>query len=137
MEFISEFSKQKILLIENDPEQAFLYRESFRQEKLSLTVVVDWGVVSGLIKSYCPDLIIVNLVADNEKIAEKVLEEVRTIPSAQDIPIIIFTDLNKDLVEEKFQTLGASQIWSKSELCTPCSSLLAQKIKAHLGLPTF
>jgi len=104
-----------ILLIEDDPDQVFLYSTKFRLEKLKI-INANNGI-EGIkkVEAEKPDLILLDIVMDKMDGME-VLEKLKSNKETKNIPVVLLTNLIKKDLMEKSKRLGAVGFWSKAEV---------------------
>lgn len=108
-------AKAKILLIEDDPDQIFLYTAKFTMEGFDL--VSARNGLEGLAKavSEAPDFILCDIVMDDMGGME-VLEKLKTDKATKKIPIVMLTNLIKKDLMRKAEELGAVGFWAKTDV---------------------
>ena len=105
----------KILLIEDDPDQIFLYRSKFELEGLELVSSRYGSEGLRLAREQKPDIILLDLVL----IAESGLDVLATLkkdPITHNIPVMILTNLVQKDVETKAKELGAVDFLVKTDM---------------------
>lgn len=103
----------KILIIEDDQDQALLYAKAF-----GLAGVEVVGADNGLdglakAKSERPDLVLLDVVLNRENGVE-VLRKLKSDPELKKTPVVIFSNLTKKGLEEEVLTLGAIDFIEKA-----------------------
>lgn len=119
---------KQVLLIEDDVDQILLYKTELLAAHID-TIAANGGQIGvTMAKEKHPGVIVLDLVMEGMN-GEEVLRHLKTDPQTRDIPVIVFTNLDKPPVRDKMLSLGAKEFWGKTEL-TP--SELAVKVKAYL-----
>jgi len=110
-------NKPKILLIEDDTDQIFLYQSKFEIEGFEFFSVRTGAEGLEMAKNKKPDLILLDLVliAIAESVID-VLADLKKDPSTESIPVIILTNLVKEDIIEKTKKLGAADFIVKTNM---------------------
>lgn len=119
---------KKVLMIEDDPDQIYLYKTAFDLLKLKSLTANDGEEGITLAKKEKPGVIIIDIVMEGLT-GEDVLVKLKADPVTKNIPVIVFTNLDKKEVRDKFMSIGATEFWAKTELMPMA---LAAKIKEYL-----
>lgn len=106
---------KQVLMIEDDPDQMFLYKSAFDLMKIPSVMAIDGEVGLQQAKRWHPKVIVLDIVMEGLD-GEEVLKQLKADAETKDIPVIVFTNLDKKLVKEKFMALGATEFWGKTEL---------------------
>lgn len=124
-------TSRKILLIEDDSDQVYLYTVKFQLEGLNLVTAKNG--VEGLekVKQEKPDLILLDIVMKDMDGME-VLENLKKDNTTKNIPVILLTNLVKKELSEKAKHLGAFDFWSKTEVMPQDA---VQRIRKILNIP--
>ncbi|OJI08542.1 hypothetical protein BK005_00630 [bacterium CG10_37_50] len=106
---------KQVLMIEDDSDQMFLYKTAF--DLMEIPSVMANGGEIGIkqAKEWHPKVIVLDIVMEGVD-GEEVLKQLKADPETKDIPVIVFTNLDKKAVKEKFMSLGATEFWGKTEL---------------------
>lgn len=115
-------------MIEDDPDQIYLYKTAFDLLKLKSLTANDGEEGIALAKKEKPGVIIIDIVMEGLT-GEDVLVKLKADPVTKNIPVIVFTNLDKKEVRDKFMSIGATEFWAKTELMPMA---LAAKIKGYL-----
>lgn len=107
--------KQKILLIEDDPDQIFLYRSKFELEGFELISARYGAEGLRLAKEQKPDIILLDLVLIAESGLD-VLANLKKDPATKDIPVLILTNLVQKDVKNKAKEQGAVDFLVKTNM---------------------
>jgi CheY-like chemotaxis protein len=112
---VEYMAKAKVLLIEDDPDQVYLYQTKFALEGFELISAKN-GLL-GLDKAAreSPDFILCDIVMDDlDGLA--VLKKLKSDEQTKKIPVVLLTNLsNKDLMR-KSERMGAAGFWIKTEV---------------------
>ncbi len=108
-------NKPKILLIEDDTDQIFLYQSKFEIEGFEFFSVRTGAEGLEMAKNKKPDLILLDLVLIAESGVD-VLADLKKDPSTESIPVIILTNLVKEDIIEKTKKLGAADFIVKTNM---------------------
>ena len=106
---------KKILLIEDDPDQVFLYLTKFKMEGLKLLTAKNGVEGLAMAKKEKPDIILLDIVMD-EMDGMEVLERLKKDNATKNIPVVLLTNLVKKELLEKSKQIGAIGFWSKTEV---------------------
>jgi len=120
----------KILLVEDDAFLSSLLKNRLQKENLEVILARDGEEALRLLKDSKPDLILLDLILP-KKSGFEVMEDIHSNPllQAQDIPIIIVSNLGQEADIKKSEELGAVEYFIKAK-----TSLddLVKKIKDFL-----
>lgn len=104
-----------VLLIEDDPDQIFMYQNKFELEGFALfsTRRGDEGIAAAKVRK--PDIILLDLVLIAESGLD-VLQKLKQDNETKKIPVVILTNLVKKEAMEKARTLGAADFVVKTDV---------------------
>lgn len=104
-----------VLLIEDDPDQIFMYQSKFELEGFNLisTRKGDEGIATA--KTRKPDIILLDLVLIAESGLD-VLQKLKQDNETKKIPVVILTNLVKKEAMEKAKNLGAADFVVKTDV---------------------
>ncbi len=123
--------KPKILIIEDDPHQLFLYSKEFEIEGFEVSSAATGAEGIEKAEQITPDLILLDLVMPGLS-GFQVLEKIKDDRVLSLIPVIVFTNLSrKDLDQECFR-LGAKKVILKAN-STPRQ--LMEQVRTVLNSP--
>lgn len=136
--------KTKILLIDDDPTLRKVYEMQFESyPEYQLLLASDAQAAEKIIKQEKPALILLDLIMGKNKGVpiEKmdkingfnVLSFLKSDPELDDIPVIIFSNLDNERDREHAMGLGAADYWVKSMMVP---SEVMERIKDFLELET-
>lgn len=103
----------KVLFVEDDPEQIFLFGKAFGVKGLSTVAAGNSDETFRAIHSGKPDVILLDIMLQNENgldIAEKIRQE----KDLRDIPIFVFTNSDKQEYVDRAERLGIEKYIIKS-----------------------
>lgn len=106
---------KQVLMIEDGPDQMFLYKSAFDLKKIPNVMANGGEVGIEQAKRWHPKVIVLDIVMEGVD-GEEVLKRLKADSETKDIPVIVFTNLDKKLIKEKFMALGATEFWGKTEL---------------------
>lgn len=121
--------KSKILFIEDDVDQIFLYQSKFELEGFEFLTARYGRDGLAIAVEKQPDLILLDLVLIKEDGME-VLKKLKENEKTKKMPVIILTNLAKKDLAEKSKELGAIDFIVKAEV-TPTD--VVSKVKEVLG----
>lgn len=104
----------KILLIEDDKDQIFLYQAVFRMNGFDIESTVSGKVGLDLIKSEHPDLVLLDLNMEGMS-GEEVIKKMKENSETKNIPIIVLTNMDKNKFKDQVLKLGAEYFLEKME----------------------
>jgi CheY-like chemotaxis protein len=106
---------KKVLIIEDDPIVAHIYRTRLEKEQYTVEVCADGQTGFFRIHELRPDAVLLDLMLPKMKGVD-VLKKIRAQSQFQKIPIIVFTNAYvPNMIEEAFAA-GASQVFNKATL---------------------
>lgn len=120
--------KLSILLIEDDPDQIFMYQNKFELEGFNFRSARKGDDGIALAKKHRPDIILVDLVLIAENGLD-VLTKLKSDPTTADIPVMILTNLVKKESMVRAHALGAADFVIKTEVMP---AEIVQKVRAIL-----
>ncbi len=121
----------KILIAEDEEILKRVLQEKFEKEKFTVVVVDDGDKVLLAVKSFSPDLILLDIMLP-KKDGLSVLEELHADPELARIPVIILSNLGEDEKIKKALSLGAVDYLVKTQ--HPINEVL-ERVKTHLLKP--
>jgi|ETNmetMinimDraft_26_1059896.scaffolds.fasta_scaffold37862_2 DNA-binding response OmpR family regulator len=105
--------KNKILIVEDEPFLVEMYKTRFEQEGYDVAIALSGATVSTTMKENKPDLVLLDLIMP-EVDGYQVLQEVKSINSIKDVPVLIFSNLAQEEEIEKGFEYGADDYFVKS-----------------------
>jgi len=119
----------KVLFIEDDPDQIFMYQSVFELEGMCMMAATYHQEALRMAQAEKLELILLDLLLGNESGLD-VLKDLKANPKTQKIPVIVFTNYEKKGLREECAKLGAIGFVLKIQT-TPTE--FAKSIKARLG----
>jgi DNA-binding response OmpR family regulator len=108
---------KKILIIEDDQIVANIYRNKLSVEGYKVEIALDGEVGREMIKSFRPDVIVLDLMLPKVTGLE-LMKEIRAEPDFEKVPVIVFSNTYlTNMVQEAWKA-GATKCLSKAN-CTP------------------
>ena len=107
--------KAKILFIEDDPDQVFLYQTKFKLEGYNLISAKDRACGIKMSLEEKPNLILLDILLANENGID-VLRDLKINKQTKNIPIIVFTNFDKEETINQAMSLGAIDYVIKSKV---------------------
>jgi len=107
--------KPKLLLIEDDKDQIFMYQFKFDKEGFEFFSARTGTEGMQIAKTEQPDIILLDLVLIAESGID-VLAKLKKDPAAQGIPVVILTNLVQKEVIKKTKELGAADFLIKTDM---------------------
>jgi len=104
----------KVLFLEDDPDQIFLYQKGFQLENIEMIGAQNGKEAEEKIQSENPDLMLVDILLKNENGLD-VVEDLQKRNILKDIPIVIFTNYEKKEFQDRAVKLGAIDYFLKAE----------------------
>jgi DNA-binding response OmpR family regulator len=118
---------KKILIIEDDHLVANIYRNKFSSSHFQAEIAHDGEAGLDRMRSFLPDVVLLDLVLPKMTGVE-VLKKIRSLPSFERLPVIVFSNTYLSNVVQDAWKAGATKCLSKAN-CTP-----KQVIEAVRGL---
>lgn len=104
----------KVLFIEDDPDQIFLYQKGFELENIEMIVAQNGEEAEKRIKEEKPDVILLDILLKSENGLD-VIEDMQKRGVLGNIPVIVFTNYEKKEFQDWAIKLGAIDYFLKSE----------------------
>jgi len=121
---------KKILVIEDDPIVAHIYRSRLEKEGYQVHVAADGQTGYYQVHELKPDGILLDLMLPKMN-GQEILKKIRAQPHFQNIPVIVFTNAYMaNMIQESF-TAGATAVYNKATL-TPRQ--IVDALNSALGL---
>jgi len=108
-------TKVKILIIEDDKDQIFMYRFKFEKEGFAFFSARTGTEGIKTAKTEKPDLILLDLILINESGVD-ILEKLKADEAVKNIPVIILTNLAKKELKARAQELGIVDFIIKTQI---------------------
>jgi len=106
--------KQKILLIEDDPDQVFMYGTKFELEGFEVITAQSGRVGIDFAKSEKPDLVVLDIVMQDIDGVE-VLRRLKLEPETEKIKVVMLTNIDKEKTARESLKIGADDYIVKTE----------------------
>ncbi|MBU1102060.1 response regulator [Patescibacteria group bacterium] len=120
---------KRILFVEDDPDQIFMYNAKFELEGLLLMVADNERDALKFARIENPDLILLDLLLRHENGLD-ILEKMKQDEKISKIPVLVFTNYDTKEYRERAAKLGAQEYIIKAQT-TP--SEIVKKIKKIVG----
>ena len=121
-------NSKKILIIEDDPDQIFMYETEFSVHGFNVLTTSKGSEGIKMAGEERPDIILVDEIME-EMSGLDVVKAIKGNASTKNIPIIIFSNLAKEDMAEKAKELGATDYIVKSRVVP---RELVDRVKSHL-----
>lgn len=121
----------KILIVEDESALAQVLREKFEKEDFEVKIVVDGEAALPTIRSFMPDLILLDLILP-KKSGMDVLREMKSSDDIKQLPVIILSNLGEDDDIKEGIALGARDYFVKTQ--HPINEVV-EKVKESLLNP--
>ncbi|HCJ45888.1 MAG: response regulator [Candidatus Moranbacteria bacterium CG_4_8_14_3_um_filter_41_13] len=123
-------AKPFVLVVEDDPFYANIYRTKLAKENIDAEVVMNGDAALISARKRKPDLILSDLIMP-EKDGFQTLQELKGDPSLKDIKVIILSNLSQGEDMQRVKDLGAEEYLVKAN--TSLQTVI-EKVKNHLGI---
>ena len=120
---------KKILLTEDDEFLSTLIKNRLTREGFEVAIAKDGDEVIALIKSFKPDLVLMDIILPR-KLGFEVLEEIQKDPNLSRVPFMVMSNLGQDSDVKRAKELGAVDYFIKARVMI--DDLIA-KIKGFLN----
>jgi CheY-like chemotaxis protein len=104
----------KVLFVEDDPDQLFLFQQVFNIRGLLTIPATTIEEAMRMISLDRPDIALLVVMLHNENGLD-IMEKLRQDPKTKDIPIFVFTNTDKQEYRDRAEKLGADAYIIKSE----------------------
>jgi DNA-binding response OmpR family regulator len=118
----------KILIVEDEEILRKVLQEKFAEEHFDVKTAVDGGAVVPLVKSWQPDLVLLDIILPKQD-GLSVLQELKADADLRSIPVIITSNLGEDEKIKQALKLGAVDYLVKTQ--HPVQEII-DKVKHHL-----
>lgn len=115
---------KKVLFIEDDADQLFLFRKRFDLDKIEVFPARNSREAFDTLQQLRPDVILLDILLGSENGLD-ILEKLKNDPAAKDIPVIIFTNYEREALKRQSTIDMASDFMMKLKV-TP--DQLAEKV---------
>jgi CheY-like chemotaxis protein len=121
--------KKFVLVIEDDPFYANIYKMKLKKENIFAEVAVNGDAALLIARKQKPSLILTDLIMPG-KDGFQTLKELKEDPALKDIPVVVLSNLSQAEDVQRVMDLGAKEYIVKSNV--PIADLI-QKIKDYLA----
>ena len=121
----------KILIVEDEEVLARVLEEKFTDEKFNAQTVADGKKVLAAVKSFRPDIVLLDLLLPGKNGLE-ILAEMKETKLLETLPVIVLSNLDDDVSIKKALSLGAADYFVKAQ--HPIGEVV-EKVKEQLGRP--
>lgn len=104
----------RVLLVEDDPDQIFLYESVFKLKNILTIVAVDNDKAKSAALQDKPDIILLDIMLRHDNGLD-ILENIKADERTKNIPVIIFTNTDKKEYRDRATKLGANEFVIKSQ----------------------
>jgi CheY-like chemotaxis protein len=105
---------KRILIVEDEPAIAMVYRNKFSRCGFIAEVAVDGAEGLEKIASWKPDLVLLDIMLPRIN-GMDVLQKIRSEESTRDLPVIVYSNAFTATIAEEAKRLGVSHLLAKSE----------------------
>lgn len=102
-----------VVVIEDDSLIIDLVRMKLQEHHIETKILMDGAEAIANISDIKPDVVVLDLMLPG-KSGEEILEEMKRSPDIQDIPVIVFTNKNREENEAHLLELGADKYLVKA-----------------------
>jgi len=104
----------KVLLVEDDPDQLYLFQEVFNVKGLLTIPATSIDEAMKMVSLDRPDIVLLDVMLWHENGLD-IMEKLKQDSSTKDIPIFVFTNTDKKEYRDRAEKLGADDYIIKSE----------------------
>jgi two-component system alkaline phosphatase synthesis response regulator PhoP len=122
-------AKKKIAIIEDDASIVEMYKTKLEHDGFEVQVANDGLVGLELIKSFRPDLVLLDILMPNMSGIE-MIEKLRAFPEGKDVKVIVMTNLEDEETTSRMYRTGPVQYIVKASM-TPTQ--VVDEIRRALG----
>lgn len=119
----------KVLLIEDDPEQLFLFQKVFNLKGLLTIPATTIEEAMRMVFLDRPDIVLLDVILRHQNGLD-IMEKLKQDISTKDIPVVVFTNTDKKEYRDRAEKLGAVDFIIKSQTIP---QEMAERIKTFLG----
>lgn len=121
--------KQFVLVLEDDPFYANIYKTKLKKEGIDAEVVINGDAAMVAIKKRKPALILTDLIMPG-KDGFATLKELKADPALKDIKVIVLSNLSQEEDIRRVKELGAAEYLIKANVSI---QEVVDKIKSNLA----
>ena len=118
----------KVLFVEDDPDQLFLFQQVFNVKGLLTIPVTTIDEAMRMVSLDRPDIVLLDIMLRHENGLD-IMEKLKNDSSTKDIPVVVFTNTNKKEYRDRAEKLGAVDFIIKSQTIP---QEMAEKVKAYV-----
>jgi CheY-like chemotaxis protein len=118
----------KVLLVEDDPDQLYLFQEVFNVKGLLTIPATSIDEAMKMVSLDRPDIVLLDVMLWHENGLD-IMEKLKQDSSTKDIPVFVFTNTDKKEYRDRAEKLGADDYIIKSETIP---QEMAEKIKRFM-----
>ena len=104
----------KVLLVEDDPEQLYLFQQVFNVKGLLTIPATNIAEALKMVSLDRPDIVLLDIILWHENGLD-IMEKLKKDSSTKDIPVFVFTNTDKKEYKDRAEKLGAADYIIKSE----------------------
>lgn len=104
----------KVLFIEDDPDQVFLYKEVLALKDLPTVSAATLEQALKIAETDKPDIILLDIMLRHENGLD-IMEKLKQGKATKNIPVVVFTNTNKKEYRDRAEKLGAADFIIKSQ----------------------
>lgn len=119
----------KVLFVEDDPDQLFLFQQVFNLKGLLTIPATTIAEAMKMISIDRPDIVLLDIMLRHENGLD-IMEKLKKNDATKDIPVIVFTNTNKKEYRDRAEKLGAVDFIIKSQTIP---QEIAERVKAVLS----
>lgn len=119
----------KVLIIDDDPDQTFLYTTKFKLEGFEVVSTLKGEAGPALAEQEKPDAVILDMIMNGCDGLE-VLKELKKCLATKNIPVLLFTNLAKKDVADQALQAGAAGVLIKTDYLPKD---LVEKVRQVIG----
>lgn len=118
----------KVLFVEDDPDQLFLFQQVFNVKGLLTIPATTIDEAMRMVSLDRPDIVLLDIMLRHENGLD-IMEKLKNDSSTKDIPVVVFTNTNKKEYRDRAEKLGAVDFIIKSQTIP---QEMAEKVKAYV-----
>jgi DNA-binding response OmpR family regulator len=105
---------KKVLIVEDEKVLADVEKEEFSSRGYEVQVAKDGDEAMEMVKSFKPDLIVLDLIMPRKGGLE-VLKELKEDSESKEIPVVVLTNLSEDKSVKEAMDMGAADYFVKTQ----------------------
>ena len=103
---------KKVLFIEDDPDQIFLYKKRFDLDCIEVFPAKNSQEAFEILKNTTPDVILLDILLGSENGLD-ILERLKKDEISKDVPVVIFTNYEKEALKREVSLHKANEFLMK------------------------